>query len=129
MRVLDVGCGSGDVTLLLSEPVGKASEVVGMDHDDNALTTARGRAAELALPKAPSFYRSSLADMPERLGIFDALVGRRVLVYQYRKAQGWIQQTIAREDADLQIGSSPRHSHQRGLSVEAVRAACVMQTQ
>ncbi|WP_356593582.1 methyltransferase domain-containing protein [Pseudomonas oryzihabitans] len=38
---LDIGCGSGDVTFLLGEPVGEPGEVVGRDHDDDALATAR----------------------------------------------------------------------------------------
>ena len=46
MRVLDVGCGPGDVTLLLSELVGADGSVVGVERDEQALTKARQRAAE-----------------------------------------------------------------------------------
>ena len=81
MRVLDVGCGSGDVAFLLSGLVGETGEVVGIDHDDAALATARSRAIEgqLALP---AFVQSGLLDVPASLGTFDAVVGRRVLMYQ-----------------------------------------------
>ncbi len=81
MRVLDVGCGSGDMAFLLSGLVGETGEVVGIDHDDAALATARSRAIEghLALP---TFVQSGLLDVPASLGTFDAVVGRRVLMYQ-----------------------------------------------
>lgn len=41
MRVLDVGCGPGDVSFLLSELVGAGGSVVGVERDEQAL---RGRA-------------------------------------------------------------------------------------
>ncbi|MCF7554692.1 methyltransferase domain-containing protein [Pseudomonas petrae] len=80
MRVLDVGCGSGDVAFLLSGLVGETGEVVGIDHDYAALATARSRAA--AGQAFPTFVQSGLLDVPASLGTFDAIVGRRVLMYQ-----------------------------------------------
>jgi ubiquinone/menaquinone biosynthesis C-methylase UbiE len=52
MRVLDVGCGSGDVAFLLGSLVGSTGEVIGIDHDADALASARKRIAapEQALP-------------------------------------------------------------------------------
>lgn len=81
MRVLDIGCGSGDVAFLLSGLVGETGEVVGIDHDDAALATARSRAVE-GQQVAPTFVQSGLLDVPASLGTFDAIVGRRVLMYQ-----------------------------------------------
>jgi SAM-dependent methyltransferase len=81
MRVLDVGCGSGDVAFLLSGLVGASGEVVGIDHSDDALVMARSRAASGQQP-APTFVQSGLLDLPASLGLFDAIVGRRVLMYQ-----------------------------------------------
>jgi ubiquinone/menaquinone biosynthesis C-methylase UbiE len=43
MRVLDVGCGRGDVALLAAKLVGVQGEVVGIDRDPGALELARGR--------------------------------------------------------------------------------------
>ncbi len=43
MRVLDVGCGRGDVALLAAKMVGAQGEVVGIDRDLVALESARGR--------------------------------------------------------------------------------------
>nr|WP_281033477.1 MULTISPECIES: methyltransferase domain-containing protein [unclassified Mesorhizobium] len=45
MRVLDVGCGAGDVTFLVSEMVGSEGQVIGADRAPAALAAAEGRAA------------------------------------------------------------------------------------
>ncbi|MDG6399985.1 methyltransferase domain-containing protein [Pseudomonas quasicaspiana] len=167
MRVLDAGCGTGDVAYLLASLVGDTGEVVGIDHDDNALAMARNRAGANQQP-APTFIQSGLLDLPASVGTFDAIVGRRVLMYQadtvatvtglakhlraggvmvfqehdttlapasiddfnlHRQAQGWIQQMIAREGADLHIGFNLHAIFTKaGLAVENVRAECIVQT-
>jgi len=81
MRVLDVGCGAGDVAFLLSGLVGKTGEVIAIDHDSFALATARNR-ADTNPQSAPTFTQSGLLDLSASLGDFDAIVGRRVLMYQ-----------------------------------------------
>lgn len=81
MRVLDVGCGSGDVTYLLGRMVGSSGAVVGADRDANALAIARQRKAA-AHHARPTFIESDLLGLAESLGEFDAIVGRRVLMYQ-----------------------------------------------
>ncbi|MFN0092543.1 MAG: methyltransferase domain-containing protein [Acidimicrobiales bacterium] len=45
MTVLDLGCGAGDVSLLVAELVGPRGRVVGVDADEAILATARQRAA------------------------------------------------------------------------------------
>ena len=50
MRVLDLGCGSGDVTMLAAELVGASGSVVGIDRSPEVIAVARGlecRAREL----------------------------------------------------------------------------------
>ena len=44
MRVLDVGCGSGDVTFLAADLVGLSGEVVGVDRERTAVDWANARA-------------------------------------------------------------------------------------
>jgi len=44
MRVLDVGCGSGDVTFLASELVGPSGKVIGADQALSAVQRATARA-------------------------------------------------------------------------------------
>ena len=41
MRVLDVGCGIGDVSLLYAELIGPKGEVIGVDREPEALEMAR----------------------------------------------------------------------------------------
>jgi SAM-dependent methyltransferase len=45
MRILDVGCGAGDVALLAAELVGESGAVVGIDRSKVAILAARARAA------------------------------------------------------------------------------------
>jgi SAM-dependent methyltransferase len=79
MRVLDLGCGSGDVSLLAAEIVGENGEVVGVDKAEAAIERAAARAASRGLSNL-RFVRSELqsfaSDQP-----FDAIVGRFVLMY------------------------------------------------
>lgn len=82
MRVLDVGCGSGDVTFMVSNLVTDTGEVIGIDHDHNAVRIAQERKATSRQQAQPSFIQSGLLDLPESVGIFDVIVGRRVLMYQ-----------------------------------------------
>src|SRR5215467_10052753 len=44
MRVLDIGCGAGDVSMLLAEAVGPSGLVVAIDREGRAVETARSRA-------------------------------------------------------------------------------------
>jgi SAM-dependent methyltransferase len=80
MRVLDVGCGAGDVTLLLSELVGEEGHVVGADRAPAALAAARARASDAGVANV-SFVEGDPAtlsfDEP-----FDAVVGHYVLMFQ-----------------------------------------------
>lgn len=49
MRVLDVGCGAGDVSFLAAEFVGPSGTVLGIDSSSRALDTARLRADRAGL--------------------------------------------------------------------------------
>jgi ubiquinone/menaquinone biosynthesis C-methylase UbiE len=59
MRVLDVGCGSGDVSFLAARMVGPMGEVVGVDRAPAAVATATRRTLELHLRRSAG--RSRLA--------------------------------------------------------------------
>lgn len=80
MRVLDVGCGNGDLSRWLAGLAGSGGEVVGIDRSDAALAAARG--VEALPGTAPIRYRTAdlAGELPD-LGRFDAIVGRRVLMY------------------------------------------------
>jgi SAM-dependent methyltransferase len=79
MRVLDIGCGAGDVALLAADLVGPTGAVVGVDRDRAILETARTRAAATDLTNV-AFVPGDLPDI-EVDGAFDAIVGRFVLMY------------------------------------------------
>src|SRR6202790_5278664 len=80
MRVLDVGCGAGDVAFLVADLVGDSGEVVGGDRAPNALAAAKAR-ADGQSRRNVSFREGDPAQMAfERP--FDAVVGRYVLQFQ-----------------------------------------------
>jgi SAM-dependent methyltransferase len=81
MRVLDVGCGHGNVSVLLARLVGAQGAVLGVDRDGGALAIARARVHELGLAQV-AFLERDLTALSADLGPFDAAVGRRVLMYQ-----------------------------------------------
>src|SRR6266496_2099263 len=79
MRVLDVGCGSGDVTFLAADLVGLSGEVVGVDRERTAVDWANAR-AHLLGTRNVNFVKGDPAEM-EFDQHFDAIVGRLVLMY------------------------------------------------
>ncbi len=79
MRVLDIGCGMGDVSLLAAKIVGATGSVVGVDRDPEGLNRARTRAYDAQIANVE--FRQ--AELPHIYGAtqFDAIVGRLVLIY------------------------------------------------
>lgn len=79
MRVLDVGSGMGDVSMLAAEFVGPNGEVVGADKSPKAVAAAQARAAQRNIRNV-RFLEGDPAEMHfERA--FDAIVGRFVLAH------------------------------------------------
>jgi SAM-dependent methyltransferase len=79
MRVLDIGCGVGDVSLLVGELVEPTGAVVGVDRSREAVDVARRRAGA-AGQRWLSFEACALEDYSTSQQ-FDAIVGRLVLAY------------------------------------------------
>ena len=80
MRVLDLGCGAGDVSVLAAELIGPAGTVVGIDRNEVVLNLARERAREAGLRQI-SFVRASVEDFSADES-FDLVIGRYILVHQ-----------------------------------------------
>ena len=79
MRVLDLGCGAGDVTFVVADVVGPDGSVVGVDRSPEALGRARLRAEQRGL--AQVLFVEGDVHEPAPGGPFDAIVGRLVLMY------------------------------------------------
>lgn len=94
MRVVDMGCGTGSVSLLAAELVGSTGSVTGIDRDSEVLEAARSRAHSLGVTNV-TYVRAEVAGVTGagsddgasgagtlRAGSFDALVGRFILMHQ-----------------------------------------------
>jgi ubiquinone/menaquinone biosynthesis C-methylase UbiE len=78
-RVLDLGSGVGDVSMLLARIVGPSGEIVGIERDACSIARANARVAEAGLRNI-SFTEADVnqidSDQP-----FDAAVGRFILMF------------------------------------------------
>lgn len=85
MRVLEIGCGGGEVTQVLAELVGSFGTVVSLDKSDDALATARDRINDLKFEHVQLMTVDIAGDLSSldsfQPGSFNVLVGRRVLMY------------------------------------------------
>lgn len=79
MRVLDLGCGVGDIAFVAADLVGSDGQVVGIDRSPEALARARLRAEQRGVAQV-RFVEGNVHD-PAPGGPFDAIVGRLVLMY------------------------------------------------
>jgi ubiquinone/menaquinone biosynthesis C-methylase UbiE len=80
MRVLDLGCGAGDVSMLAGKLVGPTGSVVGIDPNADVIAVARARAQANQLPQV-SFAEASLGTFSESRP-FDLVIARYVLIHQ-----------------------------------------------
>jgi len=80
MRVLDVGCGSGDVSRLAAEIVGASGSVLGVDIDGDSVRSARQRTGQSGITNVV-FEEGEAISIAEARS-FDALVGRFFLMHQ-----------------------------------------------
>lgn len=115
MRVLDIGCGSGEVTLLAAALVGDHGSVLGVDRNNDSLGIARKTASDNQVRRV-DFLLAELDDLTDHVGQFDAIIGRRVLMYQpdavhsirkllpYLKNNGLL---VFQESDSLSVGFSP----------------------
>jgi SAM-dependent methyltransferase len=79
MRVLDLGCGAGDVALVAADMVGPEGYVVGVDQSAQAVARARLRAGQHGLAQV-RFVEGDVHD-PAPGGPFDVIVERLALMY------------------------------------------------
>jgi ubiquinone/menaquinone biosynthesis C-methylase UbiE len=79
MRVLDVGCGVGDVAMIAARQVGEHGSVLAIDRSPETLEVARERAAAAGL--ANIRFAQWEVDAFTATGTFDAIIGRMILMH------------------------------------------------
>ena len=79
MRVLDVGCGAGDVSLLAASIVGPSGRVTGVDMNADAVNFARARIDGAKIPNI-TIESGDITKLPYAAE-FDAVIGRLVVMY------------------------------------------------
>jgi SAM-dependent methyltransferase len=85
MRVLDLGCGAGDVSMLAAELVGLTGSVVGIDRNKDVLAVAAERARLAGLPQI--HFEQASAETFWSGEPFDLVIGRYVLIHQSDPAE------------------------------------------
>lgn len=80
MRVLDIGCGAGDVAMLAAELVGPDGFVLGIDRNGDAVALAQARALSAGLSNM-GCQQVAIEDF-DTVAPFDLVVGRYVLAHQ-----------------------------------------------
>jgi ubiquinone/menaquinone biosynthesis C-methylase UbiE len=80
MRVLDIGCGVGDLTFLAADLVGREGSVIGIDRATEAIEIADARRRARSLEHVR--FTVAEADTLHGVDTVDALVGRFVLMHQ-----------------------------------------------
>jgi SAM-dependent methyltransferase len=79
MRVIDAGCGAGDVSFLISRVVGPSGEVIAVDQAPEAIEVARRRALGAGVENI-HFIEADLATL-ELDAPVDVVVGRFILMH------------------------------------------------
>jgi SAM-dependent methyltransferase len=79
MHVLDLGCGTGDVSFLAASLVGNDGFVLGIDQAASAIHTARARAQQLGFGNV-RFDVSGIAEF-DLFDTVDAVIGRLILLH------------------------------------------------
>jgi ubiquinone/menaquinone biosynthesis C-methylase UbiE len=78
-RVLDLGSGVGDVSMLLARLVGPSGEVVGIERDAQSIERANARVTQAGLRNVRFTQADASQVADDRL--FDAAVGRFILMF------------------------------------------------
>ncbi|WRT65997.1 uncharacterized protein IL334_002948 [Kwoniella shivajii] len=72
-KIIDLGCGNGELTVQLKEAVGDQGEIIGVDSNENMLTSARSNS-----PSSIQYFQADIQDFnsfssahPELKGRFD----------------------------------------------------------
>jgi ubiquinone/menaquinone biosynthesis C-methylase UbiE len=79
LRVLDVGCGVGELSMVAARLVGRRGHVTGIDIDEKALALATARVRELGLDRVDFVHGDIGAFRTD--ASYDAVIGRHILIH------------------------------------------------
>jgi ubiquinone/menaquinone biosynthesis C-methylase UbiE len=79
LRVLDIGCGVGELSMVAARLVGPSGHVTGIDIDEGALTMATARAREQGLNHI-DFVHGNISEY-QTDATYDAVIGRHILIH------------------------------------------------
>jgi ubiquinone/menaquinone biosynthesis C-methylase UbiE len=127
MRVLDVGCGAGDVSFLAARLVGSEGTVIGVDRAPEAIGMARERACAAGLANV-EFLVGDISELSLDVPV-DALIGRLVLMYFAEPATALRHLlrnlrpggVVAFQELQVEAASSEPHCPAYEAAVERVR--------
>lgn len=80
LHVLDIGCGTGGITLSLAADYG-AAKVIGVDVEDPVLATANRRAAAKGLTDRVEFVKVTAGPLPFGDGEFDLVFSKDAMIH------------------------------------------------
>jgi ubiquinone/menaquinone biosynthesis C-methylase UbiE len=83
-RMLDIGCGVGDIALLASELLGLRGSIVSVDKCEASIVAARQRAASSGISNAE--FRVADFESLDGVGQFDVITGRLVIGHMPKPA-------------------------------------------
>lgn len=72
-RVLDLGCGTGDLTITIAQLAGQHVEIIGLDYSPPMLERAQEKAARAGLEKRVKFINGKATSLPFPDGYFDCV--------------------------------------------------------
>ncbi|MQA01215.1 MAG: methyltransferase domain-containing protein [Streptosporangiales bacterium] len=101
-RVLDLGSGAGNVSLLAAELVGPRGSVVGIDADADTVARATAMAARRGMDNV-EFRVGDVASLEGVEGGFDAVVGRLAMPL-WEQVQDWVRETMRRAGVEVRMG-------------------------
>jgi ubiquinone/menaquinone biosynthesis C-methylase UbiE len=78
-RVLDIGCGIGELSMVAARLVGPGGRVTGIDIDEGALAIAATRAREQGLDHV-DFSHANISEYRSD-AMYDAVIGRHILIH------------------------------------------------
>ena len=79
MKVLDIGCGSGETVLKIAKKVGPTGKAVGLDFSPEGIALAREKAQKQNLDGVAEFHEGNAQNLPFPSNHFDAVISECVV--------------------------------------------------